>query len=54
MDYRVGLSSFIFLLKFINLLNLAEHTCYLTHKFVADTKSCTKSTFYRDDWSLLR
>jgi len=25
----------------------------MTHKFVADTKSCTKSTFYRDDWSLL-
>jgi len=29
--------------------NLAEYACYMTHKFVADTKSCTKSTFHRDD-----
>jgi len=44
MDYRAGSSGFILLLKFINLSNLAEYTCYMTHKFVADTKSCTKST----------
>jgi len=42
MEYMAGSSSLILLLKFIILLNLAEYTCYMTHKFVADTKSCTK------------